>query len=166
MGVFAFYQHYPDLVRGIQELAASNGFTGKFFAEESVWRTTGDESDPMIQRVSESVAPMYFLRSIMIHRGLGVVVTIALPGAHDPSLPKVQAIRNMCSAVAGAEPVTFPAVIESQASDLESYSFSLPSGDHRYALWADGIAVDADPGVHVTPSAARSLVKMPHIRSA
>lgn len=142
-----YYQSYPQIVKEIKELALSEGFQGEFFAEESVWRTAGDQSDPMIQRVTESVAAKYFLRSIVIHRGLDIIVTIALPGAHDPTLPKVRAIHNMCDIMAGAKPVSVPIEVQCEATNIESYSFSLSNGDTLTALWTDGVAVDNDLGV-------------------
>jgi hypothetical protein len=142
-----YYQDYPQMVRNIQELAASEGFHGNFIAEESVWRTAGDQSDPMIQRVTEPVATKYFLRTIVIHRGLDIIVTIALPGAHDPTLPKVQAIHNLCDIMAGARPIKAPIEIQSGAK-VESYIFSLPNGDTLIALWTNEVPVDVKAGVN------------------
>jgi len=49
--------------------------------------------------------------------------------------------------MAGAEPVSLPVEIQSEATNIRSYSFSLTSGDNLLALWTDGVAVDEDPGV-------------------
>lgn len=40
--------------------------------------------------------------------------------------------------------------IESAATNIVSYGFTLPNGDRLFALWTDGIAVDEDPGVNST----------------
>lgn len=143
-----YYQDYPQMVRSIQELAVSQGFHGEFITEESVWRTASDQLDPMVQRVTEQVATKYFLRAIVMQRGLGIIVTIALPGAHDPTLPKVQAIHNLCDILAGAIPVNMPIYIQNNTSTLDSYTFSLPNGDVLIALWADEIPVDVNTGVN------------------
>jgi len=49
--------------------------------------------------------------------------------------------------MAGAEPVSLPVEIQSEATNIRNYSFSLPNGDKLIALWTDGVAVDEDPGV-------------------
>jgi hypothetical protein len=145
-----YYQNYPQMVEEIKELAKSEGFQGKYLVEETVWRTAGDQSDPQIQRVTELVATKYFLRSTIMHRGLDFIVTIALPGAHDPALQKVRAIHNINELMAGAKPASIPIEIQSGAANIRWYWFSLPNGDKLVALWTDGIAVDDDPGVKST----------------
>jgi type 1 fimbria pilin len=50
--------------------------------------------------------------------------------------------------MAGANPTNLPIEIESDATDIRSYSFSLTNGDRLIALWTDGVAVDEDPGVN------------------
>jgi hypothetical protein len=52
--------------------------------------------------------------------------------------------------MAGTEPLDLPAEIESEATNIRSYSFSLPNGDRLLALWTDGVAVDDDPGINAT----------------
>jgi hypothetical protein len=117
--------------------------------EETKWRTASDD-EPQMQGVTEVVAAKYYLRTIVMHRGLGFIVTIALPGAHDPTLQKVQAIHNICDLMAGANPYNIPIEIQSGATNIKSYSFTLPNGDRMVALWTDGVAVDEDPGISST----------------
>ena len=52
--------------------------------------------------------------------------------------------------MAGAEPIDLPIEIQSEATNIMRYSFSLPNGDILIALWTDGVAVDDDPGVKAT----------------
>lgn len=52
--------------------------------------------------------------------------------------------------MAGAEPISLPIEIKSDATNIKSYGFSLPNGDKLLALWTDGIAVDDDPGIEAT----------------
>ena len=52
--------------------------------------------------------------------------------------------------MAGAMPESLSIEIQSQATNIKSYSFSLPNGARLIALWTDGIAVDQDPGVKTT----------------
>jgi hypothetical protein len=43
-----------------------------------------------------------------------------------------------------------PLEIQSEATNIMSYAFSLPDGDRLIALWTNGAAVDDDPGVNAT----------------
>jgi len=52
--------------------------------------------------------------------------------------------------MAGAEPIELPIEIQSEATNIESYTFSLTNGDKLVALWTDGVAVDNDSGVNAT----------------
>lgn len=144
-----YYQNYPQMVMQLRELATSEGFQGRFLVEEAKWRTASDD-EPQMQGVTEVVAAKYSLRTIVMHRGLGFIVTIALPGAHDPTLQKVQAIHNMCDTMAAANPLSIPVQVQSEATNVEIYSFSLPNGDTLIALWTNGEAVEDDPGVITT----------------
>lgn len=38
-------------------------------------------------------------------------------------------------------------IIESDATDIAYYTFSLPGGETLIALWTDGVAVEEDPGI-------------------
>jgi hypothetical protein len=59
-------------------------------------------------------------------------------------------VRNLSTAMAGVRSMELPVVIESGATNIVSYTFTLPNGDQLIALWTDGIAVDDDPGVNAT----------------
>ena len=50
----------------------------------------------------------------------------------------------------GANPISLPIEIQSEATNIKSYSFSLPDGDRLLALWRGGAAVDDDPGINAT----------------
>ena len=50
----------------------------------------------------------------------------------------------------GNRPITLPIEIQSEATSIVTYGFSLPNGDKLLALWTDGVAVDDDPGIEVT----------------
>lgn len=142
-----YYQNYPQMVEEIKKSATFEGFEGEYLVEEIVWRTPGDSLDPHLPRESEVVATKYFVRSIIMSRGLNLIVSIALPGAHDPTLLKVRAIHNTCDIMAGAEPISLPVEIQSESTNIRYYSFSRPNGDKLVALWTDSVAVDEDSGV-------------------
>ena len=59
-------------------------------------------------------------------------------------------VRNLCTIIAGAQPESLPIEIGSEATNIRSYGFSLPSGDRLLALWTDGVATDDDPGIEAT----------------
>ncbi len=45
---------------------------------------------------------------------------------------------------------SFPIQVQTTITDVVSYTFALPNDDYLLALWADGEAVDYDPGTPVT----------------
>jgi hypothetical protein len=63
---------------------------------------------------------------------------------------QISVAQNLATIMAGAKPVDLPLSIESEATNIRSYSFSLSNGDKLIALWTDGVAVDDDPGVNAT----------------
>lgn len=52
--------------------------------------------------------------------------------------------------MAGAESINLSIEIQSNATNISSYSFSLSNGDNLVALWTNSVAVDEDPGVKAT----------------
>ena len=52
--------------------------------------------------------------------------------------------------MAGASPESLAVEIESEATNMVSYGFTLPNGDTLFALWNDNTAVDIYPGVNTT----------------
>ena len=63
---------------------------------------------------------------------------------------KMSVITGLCTLMADAEPVSLSVEIQSEATSIRSYSFSLPSGDKLVALWRDGVAAEDDSGVKAT----------------
>ena len=59
-------------------------------------------------------------------------------------------MRNLNTVMAGTRPDSLAVEIESAATNIVSYGFTLPNGDTLFALWTDGAAVDDDPGVRTT----------------
>jgi len=139
-----YYQTYPDLVREIKAEAEAHGFHGVYLPQEMTWRTADDSIDPTFLRESAAVAPKYFVRTIVTHRGLDTVPIIA-PGAFDWS-----SIGYTNVLLAGAEPTHLPVHVATMATHLRQYSFVLPDGSHLVALWTDWLPVDKDPGVAAT----------------
>lgn len=82
-----------------------------------------------------------------MHRGMDVIAGIVSWG-DNPTEEFV--VRNLCTIMAGAEPVSLSLEIESEATNIMSYSFSLPNGDRLMAFWTDSVAVDDDTGIEAT----------------
>jgi hypothetical protein len=144
-----YYQDYPQILKGIKELAASQGFTGEYFADELLWNTdavvveVGWSSGPPVSRI---IAAKQYTRAITMHRGLGTNVTIST--FLQTSL--LSPIHNLCDTMAGAEPTDISLSVVSEAANIRQYAFSLPNGDKLVTLWINGEIVDDDPGVPAT----------------
>jgi PKD repeat protein len=141
-----YYQDYPELVSGIKELAASEGFAGEYFADEIMWTTVDEPNWDNGPPVSQHIAAKYYARTIVEHRGLGINVTINT----FFQVPRVAPVRNLCDTLAGAEPADTALSIASEITVTRQYAFSLPNGDRLVALWTNGIALDYDPGITAT----------------
>jgi hypothetical protein len=145
-----YYYEYPSIVQEIMDTASTHGFTGEYEAGEISWWTE-PESEAQESGIwySEVAAAKYHARGTVMHLGMDVRVT---HGAVPSGLPSRQlvdtAITNLCTIMAGAEATSLP--VEIEATNVMSYSFSLPNGDYLVALWTDGVAVDDDPGINVT----------------
>jgi hypothetical protein len=143
-----WYRGYPRLVDELRQLARSEGFRGRFFAEEMKWVTAIDHEDPWQQPASLPVATKYLLRTIVMHRGLGFVTVVGIPQKSVLGHPlPIQAINNL---LAGATPATVAARVETKAKPLRSYGFTRPNGDRMLALWTDGLPRDRDVGTPAT----------------
>lgn len=142
------YYKYPSLIQEIKDLASANGFRGEYSADEFVWWTLEDfpSTEPWIY--SDTVSAKYYARFIIMH--LGMDVTVLPGGASSMRAVSFHSKQNLCTLMPGAETISLPVDIQSEAENIKSYSFSLPNGEKLFALWADGVAVDADPGVKAT----------------
>jgi hypothetical protein len=144
-----YYQDYPSFMQEIKDTASAHGFEGEYFADELSWRTPIDPHPDESWTYSETKAAKYFARGIVMNLGMGLTTGLALESQEELPL-MMGAIKNLCTAMAGADPINLPLEIQTQAKDIKSYSFSLSNGDNLIALWTDGIAVDEDPGADVT----------------
>jgi hypothetical protein len=144
-----YYYQYPSLVQEIKDVASAHGFKAEYRGDELTWRSPdcfwcypGDPLD------SNTVAAKYYARGIVMH--LGMDVTAGTGGLSSLRRESFATVRNLCTITAGARPVSLPMEIQSEASNIKSYSFSLANGNHLVALWTDGIAVDDDPAINAT----------------
>jgi hypothetical protein len=143
------YLRYPSLARRIQDVAEAHGFTGEYLSEEMIWRTSENTLKGESLVYSEIQATKYFLRAIVMHRGLGFWAGIG--GRMYDTIPSfVEAAPRLSIVMDGARPASLSVRIETGAERVASYTFSLPNGDRMLALWTNGVAVEEDPGVPAT----------------
>ena len=139
-----YCSEYPSIVERIMDVANSHGFDGEYIVEELQWRIQGAVYEPWT--FSKIVSAKYYGRGIIMH--LGMSVTAGMAGtSHLLDIPRMTVIRNLCTVMTGAEPTNILVNIQSNSTNILNYGFDLPDGDKLLALWADGIAVDDDPGV-------------------
>ena len=143
-----YYYEYPLLVQEIKDEASAHGFTGEYVADELNWCTKDQaDLDHPWNAFSETVSAKYYTRGIVMHLGMDVAVSQILM-RDKPMLS--EAVQNLHTIMAGANPIDLPIEIQSEAENIKSYTFSLSNGDTLVALWTDGVAVDDDPGVNAT----------------
>jgi hypothetical protein len=120
--------------------------------EEMVWRTPNDLVPTEVPLYTDIVAAKYAARANVMHLGMGftMVSNQMLRPGEIKLLPRYYVIRNLCTVMAGAKTESIAVEIQSEATNIKSYAFSLPNGDRLVALWTDGVAVDEDPGVKST----------------
>ena len=158
-GVSPDYEHredyyaYPSVLKEIRDIASAHGFDGEYMGDELVWRTSENplESEPWIY--TEIAAAKYYARGIVTQLGLGIVTgstQLEFDRLHSIKRVMGKVIHNLATIMSGARPTSLPIEIESEATNIRSYSFSLTNGDRLLALWTDGVAVDNDPGVEAT----------------
>jgi hypothetical protein len=141
-----YYYNYPSLVQEIKDVASAHGFDGEYIVEELSWDTARAGADAELIH-SESVAAKYYARGVMMHLGMDIIAGYSGDPGADLHLPMMRVIRNLCTVMAGTEPVSLPVEIQSEETNIRSYSYSFSNGDNLIALWTDGLAVDVDPGV-------------------
>jgi hypothetical protein len=143
-----YYYEYPSLVQQIKDVAAASGFEGEYIADELNWWTPEFPIPDQPWTHSEVQSAKYYARAMVMH--LGMDVTVGLAGVSSLRSVFFPTTRNLCTVMAGAQPVSLPIDIESEATNIGRHGFSLSNGDRLVALWTDGVAVDNDPGIEAT----------------
>jgi hypothetical protein len=139
------YYNYQTLLIEILDIAKSNGFLGEFWATEMHWRTTESPHPHEFDGYSAIAATKYLARSIVMHRGLGIISGLVENLEHEDKMPLIQ---NLCTILAGANPHKLEVKIMSASSQINTSTFIQPDGDLLVALWSDGIALEIDPGIN------------------
>lgn len=144
-----YYYGYENLVQQIRDTASGHGFRGEYWATEITWRSPEcywcATDNPSYSNI---VAAKYYARGVVMH--LGMDVTVGVGGMSIFLSFSFPTIRNLCTVMAGVEADSFPVEIQSNATNVKVYSFSLRNGDRLIAVWTDNAAVDEDPGVEAT----------------
>lgn len=144
-----YYYEYPSLIQQIKDTASAYGFDGEYFMEELTYRTPLTPHPDESWTYSDKVAAKYYARGIVINLGLDLTTELGLQGL-DVQPYVGGTVQNLYTVMAGNNPINLSLNIESEAENIESYSFSLSDGDKMVALWTDGVAVDNDPGINAT----------------
>ena len=145
----AYYYAYPSLVSQIKSTAVAHGFDGEYRADEVLYRSPDcfwcAPNDFLNSNVT---AAKYYARGIILNLGMDVGVGVA--GSSSVRREQYTVVQNLCTLMAGARPDSISLDIQSQATNIKSYGFTLPNGDNLLTLWNDGQAVDTDPGIPST----------------
>jgi parallel beta-helix repeat protein len=147
-----YWRDYLSNVDGFRHQATSLGFAGGYMVEEMVWRTPTDPVPHESPHYTDVAAAKYAARANIMHVGLGFTMVsnqMLMPDAIK-RVPRYYVIRNLCTIMAGAEPMSLTTEVRSEATNITRYGFSLPNGNKLVALWTDGVALDDDPGVRAT----------------
>lgn len=141
-----YYRTYPQTVARLERVARAHGFTGQFMAGEMGWAAITDPVTPNFQRYSETVATEYFLRTTVLHRGLGLITIIAPGGVLGRGFANTEPFLSNNNILAGVSPHRIRARISTKAKPLRSYGFARPHGERLLALWTDGLPRNKQPG--------------------
>jgi hypothetical protein len=136
-----YYSNYPAFVQRIKDTAAANGFVGEYHADELSWNTPNNAIADQPWVYTPITANKYFSRAAIMH--LGMDIDIGLGSGF-------YVIRRLSTLMAGAEPAELPIEIQSTATNILSYTFTLPDGSYMVGLWTNGIASEFDPGIETT----------------
>jgi hypothetical protein len=143
-----YYYEYPSIVQEIKDVSSAHGFEGEFYAAEINWATPELQIPGYWQPIhSNYISAKYYSRGVIMHLGMDVKAGIISWG-NNPTEENLT--RNLCTILAGTHSVYLPIEIQSEASNIASYAFSLSNGDYLVAFWTDGVAVEDDPGISAT----------------
>jgi hypothetical protein len=137
-----YYYEYPSMVQHIKDLASAHGFEGEYQIDELSYAVTESANPADLCSYSPMVAAKYAGRGMVMHLGMDVAVGIS--GGTGTVSP------NLCTSMAGAQPVAIPLQLHTSATRTASYTFSLPDDAYLIALWTDVIAAEYDPGIPAT----------------
>ena len=118
-----YYYNYTSLVQEIMDVASDHGFTGEYTADEMVWWTQEDFPYYEPWTYTNVAAAKYYARMIITH--LGMDITVKPGGISQNRELSFSTIQNLCTLLAGNQPKNLPITIESEATNIHSYAFSV-----------------------------------------
>ncbi|MDH4137300.1 MAG: hypothetical protein OEW09_11380 [Anaerolineae bacterium] len=149
-----YYYEYPSIIEEIKQTASAHGFQGEYWGTELTWCSEefpschGPDHPWGIQK-TDKLAAKYYARGIVMQ--LGMDVGVGFGGLESTAAPwTYPTIRNLNTVMAGTTPTSLSVDIESEATNIVSYGFTLPNGDILFALWTNDAAVEDDLGVSAT----------------
>ena len=149
-----YYYEYPTIIGEIKQTASAHGFDGEYWGTELTWcseefPTCHAPDQPWGIQKTDKIAAKYDARGFVMQ--LGMDVGVGWGGLESTAAPwTYPTVRNLNTVMAGTTPTSLSIDIESEATSIVSYGFTLPNGDILLALWSNGAAVDDDPGVSTT----------------
>ncbi len=142
-----YYNNYPSFAEEIKTTAFESGFIGEFRADEMMWR--GFLSNPDEQYGYQiHIVPKYYARGILMHLGMDISASVDVNSHMHPMV--YYTVRNLSTVMAGNHADPMEVSIESPATNILSYGFTMNNGDRLFTLWTNGAAVEYDPGVSST----------------
>lgn len=144
-----YYYGYSGIVQSIRTEAEAHGFKGEYWADELIWRDPDCywcyPGDPLYSNI---VSAKYHARGIVIQLGMGLNTQVTGNSSVRPNM--FTTIKNLATLMAGNKPLYIPMEIQSTATLVKSYGFSMPDGNRVLAIWNDGVAIDSDAGIPST----------------
>ena len=148
---------YEDVMKELASIAEKYGYQGGYMANGSWFQARYPDSPHPTwpyRNQTELLKAKYCARALAMHSGMGMVYTFCktiIPGfSNDAGLIKTAvpsgrgpvmttqaayyAVRSMCTLLDGAEPVDLPFNVSTDV-ELMKYAFTLPGGNHLFALW-------------------------------
>ena len=144
-----FFAAYPSLLADIMDTARKNGFQGEFIAGEiSYGGSECGGCDVVDPTYTEVVWAKYTARGIILHFGNDVAVSLG--GMSSQRLIQFNTIRNIANVFSGMRADEFTVEAQTESANYKIFTFSGSDGSRLVALWADGVAVNDDPGIPST----------------
>lgn len=143
-----YYSKYSSIVLEIKDTAFAHGFNGTYEADELTWFTVNGNWDGWSKQYSDTASGKYMARGIVMHLGMDITVGVASALIFDSQWVSISSVvQNLSLTMTEAKVTKLPVNIDTDATNIMSYSFFLPDGDKLITIWNDGVAVDYDPGI-------------------
>jgi len=144
-----YFAAYPSLLADIMDTARKNGFQGEFIAGEiSYGGSQCGGCDVVDPTYTEVVWAKYTARGIILHFGNDVAVSLG--GMSSQRLIQFNTIRNIANVFSGMRADEFAVEAQTESATYQMFTFAGSDGSRLVALWADGVAVNYDPGIPST----------------